>query len=352
MKEVKNEMTSMERVLTTLDNREPDRVPLFLLPTMHGARELGMALSEYFQKPENIAEAQCRMQKKYRNDVIVPYYYAAIEYHAWGGEVITREDGPTTAGEPVIRDFEAINSIEVPDPTQSAEARKTLSSIKLLHEKTKDTVPILAITVSPFSLPVMQLGFEKYFELMFFHKELFWKLIEKNKKFVSSWIKAQIDAGAHAVTYFDPVSSPSIIPEEEYDRTGYPIASEMIPRFGAAVAFHLASGRTLQIMEKIIRSGAQVMSVSHEEDLAECKKRAAGRIALIGNLNGVEMRKWKTREVEQRVRSAIGKAGPGGGFILSDSHGEIPFQVPEHVLQTISEAVSRWGAYPIALNDT
>ncbi len=82
MKGAKNEMTSMDRVLTTLDNREPDRVPLFLLPTMHGARELGMSLSEYFQKPENIAEAQCRMQKKYRNDVIVPYYYAAIEYHA------------------------------------------------------------------------------------------------------------------------------------------------------------------------------------------------------------------------------------------------------------------------------
>ena len=42
------------------------------------------------------------------------------------------------------------------------------------------------------------------------------------------------------------------------------------------------------------------------------------------------------------------KAGPGGGYVLSDSHGEIPFQVPEQVLTAISEAVHRWGRYPLS----
>lgn len=35
-------MTSLQRVLTTLGHKEPDRVPLFLLLTMHGAKELGL----------------------------------------------------------------------------------------------------------------------------------------------------------------------------------------------------------------------------------------------------------------------------------------------------------------------
>jgi len=39
-----NSMTSMERVLTTLSHKEPDRVPLFLLATMHGAKELGLSI--------------------------------------------------------------------------------------------------------------------------------------------------------------------------------------------------------------------------------------------------------------------------------------------------------------------
>ncbi|HSO82907.1 MAG TPA: methylcobamide--CoM methyltransferase MtbA, partial [Thiocapsa sp.] len=40
-------------------------------------------------------------------------------------------------------------------------------------------------------------------------------------------------------------------------------------------------------------------------------------------------------------------SGHGGGFILSDNHGEIPYQVPEDTLLAISEAVHRWGTYPL-----
>jgi len=49
-------MKSLERVLTTLSHREPDRVPLFLLVTMHGAKELGLSIREYFSKAEYVVE--------------------------------------------------------------------------------------------------------------------------------------------------------------------------------------------------------------------------------------------------------------------------------------------------------
>ncbi|MGR8935731.1 MAG: methylcobamide--CoM methyltransferase MtbA, partial [Gammaproteobacteria bacterium] len=43
----------------------------------------------------------------------------------------------------------------------------------------------------------------------------------------------------------------------------------------------------------------------------------------------------------------IAKAGRGGGFILADNHGEIPWQVPEAILLAIGDAVERWGRYPL-----
>ncbi len=55
------EMTSLQRVLTTLGHREPDRVPFFLLVTMHGAKELGLSIKEYFSKAENVVEGQLRL---------------------------------------------------------------------------------------------------------------------------------------------------------------------------------------------------------------------------------------------------------------------------------------------------
>ena len=39
-------MTSLERVLTALSHKEPDRTPLFLLFSHYGAKEMGMSIRE------------------------------------------------------------------------------------------------------------------------------------------------------------------------------------------------------------------------------------------------------------------------------------------------------------------
>ena len=49
-------MNSMERTLTTLGQKEPDRVPLFLLTSMHGAKETGLSLLESFARADTIIE--------------------------------------------------------------------------------------------------------------------------------------------------------------------------------------------------------------------------------------------------------------------------------------------------------
>ncbi|MCI5160351.1 MAG: methylcobamide--CoM methyltransferase MtbA, partial [Candidatus Electrothrix sp. AUS1_2] len=82
-------------------------------------------------------------------------------------------------------------------------------------------------------------------------------------------------------------------------------------------------------------------------DLAELKRACRGRLTVLGNLNGIEMRRWTPQQAAEKVRKAIDQAGAGGGFILSDNHGEIPWQVGEEVLLAISDAVHTWGVYPL-----
>ncbi len=72
-------MTSLQRVLTTLGHQEPDRVPFFLLVTMHGAKELGISIKEYFSRAENVVEGQLRMRAKYRHDCLYNIFYAPVE---------------------------------------------------------------------------------------------------------------------------------------------------------------------------------------------------------------------------------------------------------------------------------
>ena len=91
---MQKEMTSLERVLTTLGHQEPDRVPFFLLLTLHGAKELGLSIEAYFSNPDHVVEGQLRLRAKYRHDAIYNFYYAPVEVEAWGAEVIYVDDGP------------------------------------------------------------------------------------------------------------------------------------------------------------------------------------------------------------------------------------------------------------------
>jgi len=340
-------MTSLQRVLTTLGHREPDRVPFFLLMSLHGARELGLSLAEYFSAARNVVEGQLRIQRKYRHDCLYSLFHAALEIAAWGGEVVTYDDGPANSGEPFIRSFEAIRSLEPPDVAASTDLRPVLETIALLKEHAAGELPVIGVVMSPFSLPPMQMGFDRYLELMYEHPDLFERLMRINAEFCVAWANAQLAAGATAIVYFDPVSSSTITPQETYLRTGYPIAQRTIARIHGPVVVHLASGRGLPILADLPGTGAVGVGVSADEDLAALKAVARGKLTLVGNLNGIEMRRWTPAQAEAEVKRALAAAGPGGGYILSDNHGEIPWQVSEETLLAISDAVQTWGAYPL-----
>lgn len=340
-------MNSMQRTLTAIGHKEPDRVPLFLLLSFYGAKELGMSIREYFSKPEYVLEGQLRMRKKYSNDCIYTFFHAPVEIEAFGGEILFVEDGPPNSAEPFIKSVEQIRHVEVPNVYDSRPLRKVLEATSLLKEAVGDEVPIIGVVMSPFSLPVMQLGFDKYLELIYFRPVEFEQLIKINEEFCVAWANAQLQAGATAICYFDPLASPAMIEREKYLETGHKIASRTISRIKGPTATHLASGITIPVLDDIVATGTAVLGFSNRDDVDEIKRLAQNKICLLGNLNGVEMATWDRKKAREETRKLIKGAAKGGGFILSDNHGEIPWQVSEDVLMEIAQTVEEYGTYPI-----
>ncbi len=340
-------MTPMERTLAALSHKEPDRIPLFLLLTMHGAKELGLTIKDYFSESRHVVEGQIRLLEKYGHDCIYAFFYAPLEVEAWGAEVIYADDGPPNSGAPVVRKYGDIKSLNVPDVKHTPCLCKALDAIRMLKAKVGDTTPIIGVAMSPFSLPVMQMGFEPYLRLIYEESELFRRLTDVNIRFCVDWSNAQLKAGATAICYFDPVSSATIIPRELYLKTGFEIAGRTLSQIKGPTATHMASGRSLPILDDIVKTGTAAVAASRLEDLAAVKERCRNKISVLGNLNGVEMVRWTPSETEQAVKECIAKAGAGGGFILSDNHGEIPFQVTDDTLFAIGGAVRKWGVYPL-----
>lgn len=340
-------MTSLERVSTSIQFKEPDRVPLFLPLSAYGAKELGISIKDYFSDPKNVAKAQIRMRKKYDSDFYFTLFYAAVEVEAWGGGAIFNKEGSPNAKRPFIRKFEDIKNLVIPKVKESPSLLKVLQATQMIKDIAGDEAPIVGVIVSPFSLPIMQLGFDKYIDLIYEQPELFNILMKANQQFSIEWANAQIESGATLISYFDPMSSPTIIPRELYLKTGYKIAKQTIANIKGPTATSFASGRSLSILEDVAKTGTAAITAIETEDITEVKKLAYGKLNVIGNLNGIEMRHWTEKQAEEKVKDLIARAGSGGGFILSDHHGEIPWQVPEEVLKSISKAVNTWGKYPL-----
>jgi uroporphyrinogen decarboxylase len=340
-------MNSMQRVLTTLEQKEPDRVPLFLLPTLHGAKELGLSIEAYFSRAEYVIEGQMRLLEKYHSDCVSAFFYASIEVEAWGGNTLFLTDGPPLCGAPVIARAEDIERLHAPRVMRALCLTRVLDTIQGLKERVGDTVPIIGVVISPFSLPIMLMGFDRYIELLYEQPARFESLMQATSAFCVEWANAQLAAGATAICYFDPMSSTTNIPRDLYLRTGQPVARRTLSQIKGPTATHMASGRCLSIMADIADTGTAVVGVSTLEDMGELKAAANQRVSLLGNLNGIEMRRWTPQETEAAVKRIIARAGRGGGLILCDNHGEIPWQVPDEVLLAISESVQRWGKYPL-----
>jgi len=235
----------------------------------------------------------------------------------------------------------------VPDIKNTDCLLKGLEITKRLKEQVKEDTPVIGAVISPFSLPVMQMGFEKYLELLYFNKNEFNHLMKINEEFCVAWANAQLKAGATAISYADPLASPTIIERDTYISTGFEVAKRTIARIKGSVATNLASGIALPIIKDLVETGTKAVAVSAKDSIADAKRIANKKVAIIGNLNAIDMVNWDREKTRREVKQLIQKAAPGGGFILSDNHGEIPWQVSEDVLLEIAETVKEYGNYPI-----
>lgn len=338
-------MKSIERVLTTLSHKEADRVPMFLLLTMHGAKYKKMSFKEYYDNPKAVAEAQLYFHEKYNNDILYSFYYASIECQAFGGSIVFREDGPTNAGNPFIKSFEDIDKLQVPDVENNEHLGKVYETIRYLAEAKGGEVLIAGVVMSPYSTPVMQMGMENYMRLKIEDPERFKKLMEINTEFCIRYANEMIKNGANAIVYFDPIASPTVSTRKEFEEAALPIMKECIEGINGPLASHYASGIVLPIIDDLIEAGVAAVGTSSKEDHVKIKEKAKGKITIIGNLNGIEMYRWTKEDVKKNVKNIVETCKESGGFILSDNHGEIPFQVSAEIVDEISKQLQKYGKY-------
>jgi uroporphyrinogen decarboxylase len=338
--------TPLERVVAVLQHRLPDCVPVFPVMLMQGAGEMGMDLKTYFSRGEYLAEGQLRLLEKFGHDCVLGIPHVVEDISAFGAEIMYYHNGPPSPGTIRIQDYSDLETMTVPDPYDAPMLVETLNAIETLAGEVGGGIPILGACIAPFSLPSMLMGTERWMELLFFEEEplrsdVLSYILDLTSKFCARWANAQLKAGATAIVLADGMASASVLNRQQFIDLALPVVKSIVPQINGTV-IHEGVGDLNPMLDLLPATGVAGVMLTCDDDLTKAKAMVGKQLALIGNLNNIEIRRWTPEQAAAYAGTALKAAAPGGGYILGVQGPEIPLGVSDEVIHALVQAAHNW----------
>jgi uroporphyrinogen-III decarboxylase len=346
-------ITGMERLAAAIRGETSDRIPVFCNLIDQGAAELGMTPRDYYSKGEYVAEAQLRMLRKYGHDNVWSLFYVGKEAELLGcRKIIYAEDGPPNVEDFVIKTYDDIAGLQVPEDLAAHPAFEgELKCMDILRREVGGKYPICAYITSTMTLPALLMGMDKWMELLFLGPaEVRDDLLAKCHDFFVKEVTAYRKAGADVLVYSNPFGSTDTVPMKYFMASSLPWIEKDISAVGTGgVVYYCGMARFNKVIDTVLqRTGIGVYYLSPLDDIAEGKRIIAGRALTCGVINDINLIDWSADEIRREVKRMIEAGMPGGKFLFGT--GVMPFTIPEKNIRTMLEAAYRFGSYEKGLH--
>lgn len=382
-------MNGRQRLAAALSGQEPDRVPVMCqLSLGHYFLHSGLDPVEVWHSSEHFAEALVRLQGRYGFDGILvnlpgrdPGWRRLVREVATdrGRRIVRWTDGSTTlvpaddnprvlgpAGAPPARptlaatDPEALFYVEPHDIGGLRVRRPPLppwqhETLRLVRDRVGRKVAVHGEVFSPFSQLVERLGVE----------EAMLGLLDdpgRVKACLAALAEGAIAvalglaaAGADAVLISSAYAGAGFLSRPHYREFVLPFEARLIAglKAGARVPVYThtcgAIGDRLDLLEATGTDGIDTLDPPPlgTVDLAEAKRRTAGRLFLKGNLDPVRtLLRGTVDDVRAAARGRIEVGAPGGGYVLSSACSVAPHTPPENLV-VLREVAEEEGQSPV-----
>lgn len=341
-------VTGIERLVALANGNIIDRVPVFCNLLDQGAKEMGMSIENYFSNGDYVAEAQIKMREKYGYDSLWSLFYAGKEAEILGcKKIIFSKDGPPNVGNMIIKNYDDIHKLQVPDDVSSHPAfEQQLKCLKILKKEAGGKYPICAYTTSAMTLPAMLMGIEKWIELLLFGPtEVRDELLEKCSDFFAKHLLAYKNAGADIFVYANPFGSTDFITIKQFNELSLPWIKKDIQQVGIdGIVYYCGSSRMNNVIDTVINElGIKTFYLSPMDDITEAKKIIAGRALAAGVINDIELIRWTKSEIRAEVKRMFDAGMPGGNFFFGTL--VMPYAIPEENIKYMLDAVYEFGQH-------
>jgi uroporphyrinogen decarboxylase len=306
-----------------------ERAPVWIM------RQAGRYLPEYqavrakhsfleiCKTPELAAEVSIQPFRAIGVDAIIVFSDILIVAEAMGMRLEVADSGPVLS-QPV-RDVAGVRRLREFDPEE--QTRFVGDAIRTICKSVGANVPVIGFAGAPWTLACYMIEGQTRGDISTAKRvlaqqpEVVRELLGRIARGTAGYLKSQIAAGACAVQLFDTWAGELSTQEfEKFELPAIRLIFDAIAGPGAPrILFAKGSSPILSLMAK---TGADVLSVDWNTDLAEARRKLGGKTALQGNVNPSTLL-GPVEEIDRAALDAVEKTG-GIGHILNLGHGILP----------------------------
>ncbi|HEX9045995.1 MAG TPA: uroporphyrinogen decarboxylase [Verrucomicrobiae bacterium] len=332
------EISCRERFARAARCQAVDRAPMWLM------RQAGRALPEYrklkekytfvqlCQNPDLAVEVTLQPVRRFGFDAAILFSDILVIPEAMGQTYSFKETGG------VQMDFAVTSKADI-DKLSVEHVCERLSyvdqALRTLRRELGDKTALLGFTGSPWTLATFMMegaSVPKYSRaLQLFHEDrkTYYALAEKLTAAVTAYLKMQIATGIDALQIFD--SHGGHLNAADFQEASGRWTREIISQLGGKVpVIHFSLG-THGNWPDLIASGANVIGIDWQTDLAQARQIIPSHIAVQGNLSPTLIAEATPEVVAAETRKVLETMRGRPGHIFNLGHGLTPAAKLENI---------------------
>jgi len=306
-----------------------ERVPVWIM------RQAGRYLPEYqavrarhtfleiCKTPELAAEVSIQPHRVIGVDAIIVFSDILIVAEAMGLPLDVPDSGPVLANP--VRDVAAVRRLRDFDPGR--ETKFVGDAIRAICKEAGPSVPVIGFAAAPWTLACYMIegrtrgDISRAKQFLREQPDLLRELLERIARATTGYLRMQIAAGASVVQLFDTWAGE--LSQQEYDAFELQATQQILEGLSTESAPKILYAKgSARHLESMAKSGADVLSVDWNTDLADARRTLGRKVALQGNVDPSKLL-GPVEEIRRAAREAIEKTG-GAGHILNLGHGILP----------------------------
>jgi uroporphyrinogen decarboxylase len=344
----RDRMTPKERIEAFYAGEEYDRAPTCIFMSDHQALLIGATAADLQLSADAYVAAQIAAYKTYNIEAVGALLGVGGVAEILGAKLAFPEQSTPYVTEHIIRTPDDVAAMDIPSFERAGRYPMFLEISERLLLSLGDEVPLEIGLPGPFTTAGNLRGTEEFMRDLIRNPEFAHRVIRLALESTMLFVREAAKLGA-LFSIGEPTASSTLISNRQFREFALPYLKMMVDEIKArgcrVSALHIC-GNTRRILDEMVKTGAGILSLDENVDLALAAEHVGEKAALMGNVPPTDVMLLGTPEdVRRSVRRCFEQAGADpGGFVLGLGCG-MPALTPAANIYAFYDAAREFGQY-------